>query len=121
VAQVRVRGLRELIRAADAAGAETKKLVRGRLREMAQPVLRDARSRLGAYDAGSAARLGISVRRTGLVSVEQRARKVTGQRPDFGVLQMQRALIPALNENGDRIERGFEAAVDEIAKTFERS
>ena len=107
-----------LIRAADAAGKETKKLVRDRLRQMAKPVLDDARSKLSRYDARSASRLGISVRRVGTIAVEQRLRRTTGARPQFGALQMREALMPALEENTDRIERQLERALDDIADAF---
>jgi hypothetical protein len=117
---VRVTGVRELIRAADAAGKATKKQVRDRLRRAAEPVRADAASRLARYDEKSASRLGISVRKTGSVSVEQRLRRTTGQRPNFGVLQMNRALIPSLEANTREIERELEAAVDDIADIFER-
>lgn len=117
---VRVEGLRELIRAADAADKATKKVVRNRLREVAEPVLEDAQGRLSRYDGRSASRLGISVRRSGIVSVEQRLRRTTGLHPNFGGLQMREALIPALEANADQIERGFEKALDDIADVFER-
>lgn len=117
---VTTKGLREFIRAADAAGKETKKLVRDRLREVAKPVLASARGKLLPIDARSASRLGISVRRTGIVSVEQRAKRTTGKHPQFGVLQMEKVLIPALDENQAEIERGFEKAMDDIADHFER-
>jgi hypothetical protein len=81
---IHVRGLREFVLAADAAGKETKKLVRDRLREVAEPVLADARSKLSRYDARSASRLGVSVRRAGTVTVEQRLRRTTGAHPQFG-------------------------------------
>lgn len=115
---IRVKGLREFVRAADAAGGKTKKVVRDRLREVAGPVLADARTKLARYDARSASRLGISVRRAGTVSVEQRLRRTTGAHPQFGVLQMQEVLIPALDENADRIERRFEQALDDIVNDF---
>lgn len=111
---IRVKGLREFVRAADAAGGKTKKLVRDRLRQVAEPVLADARTKLSRYDARSASRLGISVRRAGTVSVEQRLRRTSGAHPEFGTLQMQRVLIPALDENADKIESRFEKALDDI-------
>lgn len=117
---VRVKGLKQLVRACDAAGKETKKLVRDRLREIAEPVLRDARTKLSRYDARSASRLGISVRRAGTVSVEQRLRRTTGAHPQFGSLQMAEVLMPALDENADEIEKRFEKALDHIADVFER-
>ena len=118
--RLNVKGLSDFIKAADAAGRETKKQVRDRLRQVAEPVLADARTKLARYDERSASRLGISIRRAGTVSVEQRLRRTTGARPDFGVLQMQSALIPALDENTDRVEREFEQALDDIADVFER-
>lgn len=117
---IRVEGLSAFLKATDRAGKETKKLVRDRLREVAQPVLQDARAKLARYDARSASRLGISVRRVGTVAVEQRLRRTTGAHPQFGSLQMTEALIPALDENADRIERRFEQALDDIADVFER-
>lgn len=110
--------MRGMIRAADAAGKETKKMVRDRLRQVAVPVLEDARRKLSRYDARSASRLGISVRRVGTVSVEQRLRRTTGARPNFASLQMNEALSPALDENTDRIMRDFEDALDDIADAF---
>lgn len=115
---LRTEGLSGLIKAGDAAGKETKKLIRDRLREVAEPVLADARSKLSRYDARSASRLGISVRRAGTVAVEQRLRRTTGAHKQFGSLQMTEALMPALDENADRIERRFEDALDDIADIF---
>ena len=115
---LRVDGLAGMVKAADAAGKETKKLVRGRLREVAEPVLRDARAKLARYDERSASRLGVSVRRVGTVAVEQRLRRTTGAHPQFGALQMREALSPALEENADGIEREFEKALDDIADIF---
>ncbi len=115
---LRVEGLGGLVKAADAAGKETKKQVRDRLRKVAEPVLSDARTKLARYDERSASRLGVSVRRTGTVAVEQRLRRTTGARPQFGALQMTEALLPALDDNADRIEREFEHALDDIADAF---
>lgn len=117
---IQVKGLREFLRATDAAGKETKKMVRDRLRKVAEPVLKDARVKLSAYDARSASRLGISVRRTGMVAVEQRLRRTTGAHPQFGALQMAEALMPALDENTDDVVQEFEKALDDIADAFER-
>lgn len=115
---VRVKGLSGLIKATDAAGKEAKKQVRDRLRQVAEPVLADARTKLARYDQRSASRLGISVRRVGTIAVEQRLRRTTGARPNFGVLQMESVLMPALAENADRIEARFEDALDDIADEF---
>lgn len=47
-------------------------------------------------------------------------RRTTGAHPQFGSLQMQEALMPALDENADQIERRFDDAVDDILDIFER-
>lgn len=110
-----VDGLRELLAATDRADSATKRMVRNEIREVARPVLNTARQRLAPYDARSAARLGISVRRVGTVSVEQRLRRTTGHRPDFGALQMREALIPALASHEDEIVDRFDDALGRIA------
>jgi hypothetical protein len=116
---VRIHGLKEFLRATDNAGKATKKLVRDRLREVAKPVLEDARRGLSRYDARSASRLGISVRKAGTVSVEQRLRRTTGAHPQFGALQQHQVLEPALSMNTAVVMRGFEDALDDIADIFE--
>jgi len=110
----RVVGLRELLRATDAMGKDTKRLVRGKLREAAEPVRQDAAVRFASYDAKSAGKYGISVRRTGFVSVEQRLRRssdASRRRPKFGTLQMKKALLPALADNGEQVEAKVNEAV----------
>lgn len=122
MAQVyRVVGLRELLRATDALGKDTKRLVRGKLREAAEPVRQDASARFMKYHAKSASKYGISVRRTGLVSVEQRLRKSATEsrrRPKFGSLQMEKALLPALADNGELIEKRVGEAVSLACAKF---
>ena len=114
---VRVTGVRELIRAADAADKATKKQVRDRLRKAAEPVRAESASRLARYDTKSAARLGISVRASGSVSVEQRLRRTTGRRPNFGSLQMA-LLADALGRNEPHVVRELEQALDDIVDIF---
>lgn len=120
VETLRVSGLREFIVAADAAGGKTKYAVREALRDASKPVLVSARQRLTGGVARSpslartAAGLRIVVRRTGVVSVEQSLRKTTGKRPDFGALQMRRALIPALQANESEVVGQMEGAMERI-------
>lgn len=124
-ATTRVEGLREFIRACDAADKETKRLVRDELRKTAEPVRDDARLKLtrGVARSPSIARTAagyrIVVRRTGIISVEQKLRKTTGKRPDFGALQMRDALIPALEENRDDVNRKMDEAVERIVERFD--
>lgn len=116
---VRVKGLRSLLRATDAAGKDTKKLVRDELRRAAEPVRRDAAVRFARYDPRSASRYGVSVRRVGTVSVEQRLRRTTGQHPEFGALQMRAALVPALEAKQDEVVGHLEEALERLARRWE--
>lgn len=119
---VRTKGVAELVRAADAAGGDTKKRVRDALRAAAVPVRDTVRQRLA--DAGVSARtisgVGISVRRTGIVSVEQRRRKTSGARSSFGAFQMTDAFVPGLQRHAGATERRITDAVDDVLDTFGR-
>lgn len=114
----RVRGYKELLRAAARAGKESKKEVRAALRAAADPVRADAVRRFSPYNAYSAAGYRVSVRARG-VAVDSRRRKTTGRRPDYGALQMRKALIPAATANQDAVVRGIERALDRIEAHFE--
>lgn len=116
---VRVRGLRSLLRATDAAGKDTKRLVRDELRKAAEPVRAEAAARFAPYDARSATRYGISVRRVGTVAVEQRLRRTTGQHPEFGALQMRKALVPALESNEDKVVDALDEALERLFREWE--
>jgi hypothetical protein len=116
---VRVRGLREFQRAAARAGKESRTEVRAALREAAEPVRSEAVALFTPVDARSAAGYRVAVRQRG-VAVEQRLRKTTGRRPQYGALQMTRALLPALKRHEHTIERRVERALDRIADHFER-
>lgn len=117
----RVVGLQGLLRATDAMGKDVKRLVRGKLREAAEPVRQDAAARFMKYHPKSASKYGITVRRTGFVTVEQRLRKSATQdrrRPKFGALQMEKALLPALADNGELIEQRVGEAVSLACAKF---
>jgi hypothetical protein len=116
---LRVKGYREFLRAASQAEKESKKEVRAALREAAEPVRAEAASLFSTISQRSAAGYRVRVRQRG-VSVEQSLRKTTGQHPEFGALQMRRALIPALERKQGEIERRMEHAIDRIADHFER-
>ena len=115
---VRVKGLKEFLRATAKADKETKERVRKRFKTAGEIVQRDAAGRFFRYDAKSAAGYRTVVRARGVV-VEQRYGKTTGQHPEFGSLQMSRALVPSAEYNLDRVEREFEKALDELADIVE--
>lgn len=113
-----VSGLSEMLRAAKDAGASTNREVRAAFRESGDIVRVDAVPRLAKYSVKSAAGLKVRVRQRG-VAVEQSLRKTTGQRPDYGSLQMRKALLPAVTKTLPELEAEFVKAVDKIAAIFE--
>ncbi len=120
---VQVKGLESLLRATDAAGGSIKKNTRKRLRQAAEPVRAQAQRDLSGKFGADSIRVGVSVRRTGVVSVEQRRRRTTGLRPDFGRQQMhggksRRGFIPALEDNEANTVRLLQEAVDETAREW---
>lgn len=112
---VYVKGLRELQRDLKKLEKETPKEIDRGLKEAGDVVRDDARPRLARYDARSAAGLRTRTRGFGQVSVEQRLGKTTGQHPEFGVLIMQRALIPALTDNQEEVVRKVDAIIGKLA------
>lgn len=114
---VRVKGLRELNRALRKSSSEVKKGLRKELRQAAEIVAGEARRRFARIDARSAGGMRPRVRAGGAV-VEQRRRRVTGKRPDYGALQMREALVPALESKRDEVERHIEGTLDRISRDF---
>lgn len=117
--EIVVRGYRELLRACDRSGRDTKKEVRQALRNVGEVVRADAAGRFDGYSAKSAAGFKVRVRQRG-VAVEQSLRKTTGTHPEWGALQMTKALLPARAADEAKIEREFELALDKVIATFNR-
>lgn len=118
--EVRVLGLREFLQAVAKADWKTKHLAREPLRKAAEPVRDEAKRLFSKYSTYSASKYGITVRSTGVIEVAQRLRKVTGEHPEWGALQMRDALIPALEDKSEEVVSRLEVAVDEIVSGFER-
>ena len=95
--------------------AGTRRAMTAGLREAAWPVQSDTKSRLRRYNDISLDTIGIAVRISG-VAVIQRAKKTTGERPDFGALQMRKGFIPALWDNREETERAVGIAFDELVR-----
>ena len=85
------------------------------LKKAAEPVRQEAAALFQRYDARSAAGYRVAVRARG-VSVEQSRRRTTGQHPEFGALQMRRALLPALASREEQVLRGVENVLDDLAR-----
>ena len=114
---VRVEGLRALERALRASDKDSLKALRKELREAGKLVSTEARTRFSGVHPYSA--MGIRPRtRSGLtVTVEQTRKRTTGKRPDFGALQMRRALVPALEDQRDKVEERVERAIDRVGRS----
>ena len=112
-----VKGYKEFLRACVRADADTRKFVRSAFRQVGELVRRDAAERLTKYSERSAHGLKVRVRQRG-VAVEQSLAKVTGKRPDYGSLQMRKALLPALEEQQERVDEQMADALGMVAERF---
>jgi hypothetical protein len=112
---IRVKGLRELTRAFRNLEDDTWPELRKQLKESAQPVAESARTKISQYRGASLGTIRPRVT-TSSVFVTQTKRKVTGKRGDYGGLQMRTGLIPALDENTDRVVRDLEHMLDRLGR-----
>jgi len=119
---VRVKGLRELLAVTDKLPKHAKREVRDALRSSAEPVRQTAELNFRTTFPGreGASRFGISVRKVGTISVEQRKRRTTGKRLDFAKLQMADVLIPALDSNEREIVNRVDAVLDDLERKWGR-
>lgn len=106
---IRVKGYKETARALGKVNKGAKLALFKGLRAAAEPIAADARQRLAGYRGMSTSTIRPSAQVRG-VYVIQRAKKKTGQHPDFGALQMREGLIPALQAGEGSIEASVEAA-----------
>jgi hypothetical protein len=116
---VAVRGLTELIRDFKNLDKPVKARLRQALRDVGDVVKQDAATRFSQTDSRSAAGFKTRVRQRG-IAVEQSIKKTTGQHPEYGSLQMRKALLPALMSNEQDMHRELERALDRISREFER-
>ncbi len=116
---IHVKGYRETMRAFQQADKDARKELRAALKEVGEVVRRDAAARFASTSGRTAAGYRTAVRQRG-VAVEQRLAKTTGLRPDYGALQMRRALIPARSENLEELDAAMEAALDRVCDHFNR-
>ena len=114
---VRVQGLKELLRDTAKAEKETKKAVRGELKEAGEIVRGEWHRRFRVVDEKSASNFRVSVRQAG-VFVQQKLRKTTGLRPQYGGLQM-RYGVEVLHDKNGEIVRRMEEAADKTAEIME--
>jgi hypothetical protein len=118
---IKVEGLRELIARGDTAVDKTKrKLVREGLRDAVKPAQHEATRLFTRYNAKVAGKYRTVVRKTGEVAIEQSVGRKTGKRPDFGRLQIKRALLPGFQTTYPVIVKNVQEQVDKIGQEFVR-
>jgi hypothetical protein len=113
-------GLTELIQALNAVDRDLSVALLTKLKEAAEFVSKDASARLADLSPAptrSAAGIIPRVRSAGLVTVEQKLRKTTGKRPDWGATQMERAFLPAADADADVVAAMVTKAIDEVASS----
>lgn len=114
---VRVEGLRELLRDTARAEKATKKAVRDELREAGEILQEEWARTFRVVDERSASNFAVRVRQAG-VFVQQKLRKTTGLRGDYGSLQM-RYGFEALAEKEEAIVDRMKEAADKTADIME--
>lgn len=114
-ATVRVTGLSETLRALNLVNKAAKGVVRTELGRAVEPVAQLARERIGRYQGASVGTIGPRVT-TSSVFVTQRAKKRTGLRGDFGVIQMGH-LFDAWGEHDTQVVGDVEDALDRLTRT----
>ena len=111
---IRVKGLRELDRAFRKMDKELSKDLRSSLKEAAEVVAVEARSRFQGIQPATSATMKAVVRARG-ASVEQTKGRTTGLRPDYGALQMRRALSPALDAKSAEVAKKVDDMLGRLA------
>lgn len=125
-ATLRVEGFRDFQRALKVAEAELHKEFRTTLRKVAEPVRTDA-ERLAVSAIPTIglpwSRMRVGVTQTSVyVAPKRRGRGgPNSRRPNLKGLLLGRALDPALDMNEERITQGFEDALLDVARKWERA
>ena len=116
VETVRIKGLRELNSALHRFNRDVGKELDRELLAIGMLIAENARNRFGVYDQKSAMGFRPRMRGFGRLVVEQRYRKKTGQHPEFGSLQMQKALLPARREEEPALIAGLEGMLERLGR-----
>lgn len=108
---VSVKGLRELERGLRETDKDTAKALRKELREAGKVVALEARRRHAFVSPRSAMGVRPRVRSGLVVYAEQSRRRTTGQHPEFGVVVMEGALLPAKEAKTPEVKEMVERAI----------
>ena len=121
---VRVTGLRELQRALKDVEKNTRRDLLGELKDVAEPVRSTAEQLAGREIVNLAAtpewqrmRIGVTTNAV-YVAPKRRSRDRTRRRPKFGTMLLERAMIPALEQNRPAVDRALSGYLDHIERRF---
>jgi hypothetical protein len=114
-----LKGMQQFLAANRAAPRNVRKATTEVFRRVGDSVKAGAAARMLPIDARSAAGYRTVVRQRG-ITVEQSLRKTTGKHPEFGALQMTRALLPSLAANEEQTMQALDRALDEVCDIYER-
>lgn len=119
---IRVNGLRELLRVTDQLPRIEARGVRNQLRLVAEPIRQEATELFLARVSPDPrkVRYGISVRKAGTITVEERKRRTTGKHPEFGARQMKLAMILALERHQAETVRRLDSVFDDLERRWAR-
>lgn len=120
---VKVKGLKEMNRAFTRADKELKKDLRSTLRDIAEPVRREAAVRASREitNIGPAwSEMRSSATNTGAYIAPRRRRRGGSPRPNLATLLMERAMLPALEANADEVEDAVGDMLDDICTRWGR-
>jgi hypothetical protein len=117
---IEVHGLRELMRGLNQVDEEIVRDMKDEMMNAGELVRKDAAQRFSEFDRFSAQGFKTRVRPYSLqstITIEQNLRKTTGKHPEWGALQMTKALIPARVAQTDVVVQRLEKVVDRVLKT----
>ena len=116
VGTIRIHGLRELNSALKRYDKELQGDLDASLLDAGLEISHLAAAKFSFYDAKSAMGFRPRMRGFGRLVVEQRYRKTTGFHPEFGSLQMQKALLPARAQGEPMLVAKLEHALDTLGR-----
>jgi len=113
---VRVAGAPQLLRLIAESDAETAAWLRGELVSIAEKVAVDVRGRYAPYSQPGAAGVKPKLTGPGRLLVVQTLRKSRGlrRRKNFGPLMMDRAFLPALDDNRELVDAEAAALLERL-------
>ncbi len=122
---VRVEGLRELQRAFAVVDKQLSRDLKKTLREAAEPVRSDAESRASSAIPRiglpwSRMRIGVTRSSVYVAPRERGARRGSQRRPSLASLLLDRAMMPALEENQPRVLAAVDELLQDMGRHWER-